>query len=113
MITFKQYLIEAVSNIRYSVRTMRDGSIYISAIDIEKLNDRGNPLSVAHLHVPTDRMYKNTFSVGDVWVSDFYRRQGIATKMYELAEKKLNMKAEPSEWRSPEANMFWKRREEV
>jgi ribosomal protein S18 acetylase RimI-like enzyme len=110
MKTFKEFLIENNSSIKYSVRTMRDGSIFISASDPSRLNAKGQIMSVGHLHVPTERMYKNTFSVGDVWISEQYRRQGVASKMYELAEKKLGMKAEPSEWRSPEAIMFWNKR---
>ena len=104
-------LTEAIGTLKYSARRDREGGLMVAAYDTTKQDINGNPLCIAHLHVPADRIRWNRFSVGDVNVAKEYRRQGIATKMYELAEKKLKTKATPSEIQSPDAKEFWKKRE--
>jgi GNAT superfamily N-acetyltransferase len=104
-------LTEAIGTLKYSARRDREGGLMVVAYDTTRQDINGEPLCIAHLHVPAERIRWNRFSVGDVNVAKEYRRQGIATKMYELAEKKLKIKASPSEIRSPDAIEFWKKRD--
>jgi len=46
----------------------------------------------------------------DVWVDDSHRRQGIATKMYDLAEKKTKRKLKKHPLANESAENFWKER---
>lgn len=99
---------ESLENIKFKTQSDKEGGLFVFAFDTTKQDQTGKPLTIAHLHIPEDRIYKNSFSVGDVHVSDKYRRQGIASKMYEMVEKKLKMKAEPSSVQTDDAKGFWR-----
>lgn len=62
-----------------------DEGVFVSARDTNKKNDLGEPLDIAHLHVPDESVRSNgDFSIGDIYVSEDLRRQGIASTMVKL-----------------------------
>lgn len=47
---------------------------------------------------------------GNVWVSPFHQRKGIASKLYDLIEEKTGKIFHPVANNSPDAEKFWKKR---
>ena len=81
-------------------------------------DEEGKEISIFHVRVHSDSTYiaHAAFKVGEtlepliVDTDENYRRQGIATAMYDLAEKEMSRTITPSEDQTPAMKYFWFRR---
>lgn len=98
------------TDIKVRHRTKRDGGVYVYAQHPTMKNALGGPLDVGHVYIPPDYQRPTHWTVGDAYVHDDLRRQGIATKMYDYVEKKFKVQLKPGPYQSPDAKAFWSSR---
>lgn len=70
-------------------RDQGDIGSFVFVFDTDKKNLSDKPLCIAHLHVPDEEIGCDYWNIGDIWVHQQYRRQGIASKMMEIMSKLL------------------------
>ena len=101
------------SGVDYEIHGTKTGSY--SVLRTRDLGEIGRA-NVVDVHGDGPKGWLETKGPGNyltsVSVSDEYKRQGIATKLYDAIEKHLGKKLEPSPtYRTPDAVKFWERRQ--
>lgn len=103
-----------LTDMHFSIwRDNDDAGTFVTAHCTAQTDLLGAPLEVAHLHVPDENVGKAHWFAGDVYVMEALRRSGIATHLYALMEKHLNLPARRAAFQSAEGSAFWDAREAV
>jgi hypothetical protein len=78
---------------RYEVkRDEEDEGTFAVALSNDQKNRNGDPLQVAHLHVPDEAVSAAGWRIGDIQVTKALRRQGIASELVRRMSKHLGSK---------------------
>jgi hypothetical protein len=78
---------------RYEVkRDEEDEGTFAVALSNDQKNRNGDPLQVAHLHVPDEAVSAAGWRIGDIQVTKALRRQGIAAELVRRMSKHLGSK---------------------
>jgi len=98
----KKYLNEnKINDIEFSLKNVDDEYVVLS-----KINNK----IIGELRFFKSK-YKPVLKAGSVVVQPNYRRKGIATAMYDFAEKQLNLKFEKNtDVLTPDGKLFWSSR---
>jgi predicted N-acetyltransferase YhbS len=100
--TIREYLNEnKINDIEFSLKNVDDEYVVLS-----KINNK----IIGELRFIKSK-YKPVLKAGSVVVQPNYRRKGIATAMYDFAEKQLNLKFEKNtDVLTPDGKLFWSSR---
>lgn len=102
-----------------------DQKLTFNKVRYEDIDDEGEDISgyyfnayvndkqIGFAFVPDENINDTTFSVGNVDVDLEFRKQGIANKIYDYAEKSLKRKVIPSNVRTPEGKGLWNKRNKI
>jgi hypothetical protein len=78
---------------RYEVkRDEEDEGTFAVALSNDQKNRNGDPLQVAHLHVPDEAVSAAGWRIGDIQVTKALRRQGIASELVRRMSEHLGSK---------------------
>lgn len=86
-----------------------DEGLFVSAHSLLECDVKGRSLCVGHLHVPDEAVSVfNTYRIGDIDVSEPYRRYGVATEMLDKASEHLQAKPiGANSYFSKDGEAFW------